>query len=371
MANKGSEIMVFGDADQSLYGFGGNHYNSLKNVMGGVVQMTMRTSWRLTRQTAALASSIAQHTKELAIVAVRDGFFPELIHNDDLTTQTWTVATTIQKLIATGTPPERIAVLARTRDFLKPVEQSLLAENIQTNQLGTERDIQHPLRVLHLVNLVEGIDHSKDSIDPAAVQRALKDVKTVAPVEWQQLARCLEKIARMPSLESRYKKCAASYLTCMGGARANKNIKHDLKRWEPICRGCANAKAVRSVIRAMNLGAVTTSTIHAAKGREWDHVFVVGMAEGQLPLYLARRDEQMLAEERRLLYVAVTRARESVRLYYAPVFHSLTRQWFEQPSRFLADKHIQCRLKVSVPALGVAHHTRNRRNTRNFCNAGP
>ena len=48
-------------------------------------------------------------------------------------------------------------------------------------------------------------------------------------------------------------------------------------------------------------------------------------------------DEQMLAEERRLLYVAVTRARESVRLYYAPAMHSLTRNRFEQPSRFLAD----------------------------------
>jgi DNA helicase-2/ATP-dependent DNA helicase PcrA len=370
MANKGSEIMVFGDADQSIYGFGGNHYNSLKNVMGGVVQMTMRTSWRLTRQTAALASSIAQHTKELAIVGARDGFFPELIHNDDLTTQTYTVAASIQKLIATGTPPEKIAVLARTRAFLKPVEQRLLAENIQTNQLGTERDIQHPLRVLHLTHLVEGFDHRKDSIDPAAVQRALKDVKTLAPVEWQQLARCLEKIARMPSLESRYKKCAASYLTYMGGARANTRVQHDLKRWEPICRGCANAKSVRSVIRAMNLGAVTTSTIHAAKGREWDHVFVVGLADGQLPLYLAW-DEQMLAEERRLLFVAVTRARESVRLYHAPTEHSLTRKRFDRPSRFLADKHVQRRLKVSVPDFGVAHQTRNRRNTRNLCNAGP
>lgn len=116
----------------------------------------------------------------------------------------------------------------------------------------------------------------------------------------------------------------------------------------------------------MNLGAVTTSTIHAAKGREWDHVFVVGMADGQLPLHLAK-GEQMLAEERRLLYVAVTRARESVRLYYAPVFHSRTRQLFEQPSRFLAQRPF----KVSVPEKGVAHHTRNRRNTRNFCNAGP
>ena len=373
MANKGSEIMVFGDADQALYGFGGNHYNSLKNVMGGVVQMKMRTSWRLTRQTAALASSIARHTKELAIVAVRDGFIPELIHNDDLTTQTYTVATTIQKLIATGTPPEKIAVLARTRAFLKPVEQRLLAQNIQTNQLGAEREIQHPLRVLHLTHLVEGFDHSKHSIDPAAVQRALKDVKTVPTCEWQKLARSLERIARIPSLESRYKKCSDSYLKCMGGTRANTRVQHDLKRWEPICRGCANAKALRSVIHAMNLGAVTTSTIHAAKGREWDHVFVVGMADGQLPLYLAQ-GEQMLAEERRLLYVAVTRARESVRMYYAPVFHSLTRKRFDHPSRFLADKHVQRRLKVSVPDSGITHHThnrRNKRNKRNLCNAGP
>ena len=89
-----------------------------------------------------------------------------------------------------------------------------------------------------------------------------------------------------------------------------------------------------------------------------------------MPLYLAQ-GEQMLAEERRLLYVAVTRARESVRLYYAPTEHSLTRNRFEQPSRFLADKHVQRRLKVSVPALVVAHHTRNRRNTRNLGNAGP
>jgi DNA helicase-2/ATP-dependent DNA helicase PcrA len=44
MAEKGIEVMVFGDADQAVYGFGGNHYNSLKNVMGGVVQMTMRST---------------------------------------------------------------------------------------------------------------------------------------------------------------------------------------------------------------------------------------------------------------------------------------------------------------------------------------
>ena len=370
MTNKGSQVMVFGDADQAVYGFGGNKYNSLKNVMSGVVQMTLRTSWRLTRQTAALASSIAQHTKELAIVTWRDGFIPALVRNDDLTTQTYTVATTIQKLIATGTPHAQIAVLARTRALLKPVEQRLLADGLQANQLGTERDIRHPLRVLHLVHMVEGFVASKCSIDPAAVQQALKSVKAVATVEYQQLARSLQKVARMPSVEGRYRRCADWYLKCLGGARANPMVQHDLNRWAPICRDGADAKAVRNVIRNIAPAAITTSTIHAAKGREWDHVFVVGMADGQLPLYLAR-DEQMLAEERRLLYVAVTRARESVRLYYAPAVHSLSRKRFDCLSRFLTDKKVQNRLKTSVYSFGVAHHTRNHRNLRNPCNTDP
>jgi DNA helicase-2/ATP-dependent DNA helicase PcrA len=373
MADKCCEVMVFGDADQAIYGFGGNQHTPLKNVMGGVVQMTLRTSWRLTRQTAAFASSIVQHTKELAIVAVRDGFLPELIHSRDLTTQTCSVATSIQKLIAAGTPPTQIAVLARTRALLKPVEQRLLAEDVQSNQLGTERTTKHPLRVLHLVHLVEGFVNTKNSIDPAAVQRALKNVKIVAAVDLQQLVRSLQKVARMPSVEGRYRKCADWYLKCMGGVRANAKIQHDLNRWAPICRGCADAKAVRSVICAMDPIGVTTSTIHAAKGREWDHVFVVGMADGELPLYLAR-DELMLAEERRLLFVAVTRARKSVRLYYAPAVHSRSRKRFECLSRFLTDKNVQRRLKTSVPDIGVAqltHNRRNLRNARNARNAGP
>lgn len=66
---------------------------------------------------------------------------------------------------------------------------------------------------------------------------------------------------------------------------------------------------------------VQTMTIHTAKGGEWDYVFVVGVADGELPIFYAK-SESALAEERRLLYVAVTRARNAVRLYYAPMPHA-------------------------------------------------
>ncbi|WP_229119619.1 ATP-dependent DNA helicase UvrD2 [Enemella evansiae] len=61
---------------------------------------------------------------------------------------------------------------------------------------------------------------------------------------------------------------------------------------------------------------VTLGTIHSAKGLEWDAVAVIGVHEGTLPFVLATRDEE-IAEERRLLYVAVTRAREHLRVSWS------------------------------------------------------
>src|SRR5690606_20474253 len=61
---------------------------------------------------------------------------------------------------------------------------------------------------------------------------------------------------------------------------------------------------------------VTLTTIHAAKGLEWDAVFMVGLSEGLMPISLAETDDA-IAEERRLLYVGITRAREHLALSFA------------------------------------------------------
>ncbi|MFH6690867.1 HRDC domain-containing protein, partial [Cellulosimicrobium funkei] len=61
---------------------------------------------------------------------------------------------------------------------------------------------------------------------------------------------------------------------------------------------------------------VTLASLHAAKGLEWDAVFLAGMSEGLMPISLAETDEAV-AEERRLLYVGITRAREHLELSFA------------------------------------------------------
>ncbi len=72
--------------------------------------------------------------------------------------------------------------------------------------------------------------------------------------------------------------------------------------------------------------------MHSAKGLEWQHVFIIGLAEGLMPISYAD-DEAAIDEERRLLYVGITRARNSLRLSWAA--EGQHRSGSRSPSRFL------------------------------------
>ena len=280
------------------------------------------------------------------IVTHRQGTQPVLVRSSDLTDQTYSVVRDIEQLLDQGVDPARIAVLARTRYFLAPVEQRLLATGLNAEQQGIKRDLRHAQRVLRLVKLVEWHGRRQESIDPDKVAHVLRHVTFTGPLPcWKKVARSLKKAARSPSLEGRYRACGDVYLQALGGVRANSEVLHDLNRWAPICRDHACAADMLRALKQPDKPVIQTMTIHAAKGREWDHVFLVGVADGQLPLYLSK-GSKMLGEERRLLYVAITRARESLRLYFAPVDHARSQQRFEKRSRFLRPPSVMRTVRV-------------------------
>lgn len=82
--------------------------------------------------------------------------------------------------------------------------------------------------------------------------------------------------------------------------------------------------------------AVTVSTIHSAKGLEWNTVFVISLIDGAIPNYHAYDDYEQMEEEKKLFYVACSRAKERLFLT-APSYYSTYAAFFEDISRFVAE----------------------------------
>ena len=334
--------------------FGGSSYTPLSTVLDGVQELSLPRSWRLTAQNAALASAIRQLPPDQAIRTGRNGKMPALVLDETETEQINHAARDIKKLIDGGTPPQQIALLARTKALLTPIEQTLLANGMQTKRKGTMRDRKHMLRVLHLVHLAERTEKCKKAITEEKLRTAFPRLTDIDDNRWELASVELKKVSRSPSLEGRYRLCAKIYLRLLGGIREDADLRGDVNRWEMLCRDYSDARTMRDAIRAMDDAAVVTGTIHSVKGGEWNHVFVVGVTDGYLPLYYAHEDESALREERNLLYVAVTRARETVRLYHSPANHARSRQRFDKPSRFL-DRKVRKTLHVERVHIPVAH----------------
>ena len=338
LVKRGCQLMVFGDPEQAIYGFNGNSYTPLEQVVDGVVVMPLPESHRLHRQTAELAMAVAGKNTQ-KIVTMRDGDKPMLVTSGGPIEQIHAVVRDIQQILEQGVDASSIAVLARTNATLKMVEQSLLALDINTARKGVARDLQHVQHVLRLVRLVDLHACAQTPIDPDAVAHVFRKAKLAYEQDWKSRARSLQKAASSCSLEGRYKECRDIYLKVIGGVRANKAVHHDLNFWVAKCRDYSNALEMLDATQQKQ-PMVQTWSIHTAKGGEWDYVFVVGVADGELPIFYAK-SESALAEERRLLYVAVTRARIAVRLYYAPMPHAHSYKKSKELSSLLQPANVQ------------------------------
>jgi DNA helicase-2/ATP-dependent DNA helicase PcrA len=109
---------------------------------------------------------------------------------------------------------------------------------------------------------------------------------------------------------------------------------------------------------------VVLSTIHSAKGQEWDYVYVLNVADGNFPSEFAAGKPELLEEERRLLYVAMTRARNELHLC-APLKYQVTQQpkdgdrhVYGAKSRFMTDKVLEAFEKTTYRSLSGAESLR-------------
>lgn len=324
LAAQTTSVVVAGDPLQAIYGWAGSRYTSFEVQGQQVERLSMSASHRLTAANAAFACTLMTKPVD-AIQTTRRGPVPILYDGKSHLQQAREVATQIKKLVKDGTSPSAIAVLARQKKQLRAVHAGLLGSvPCRLTELGEDEELaarDAPLQVLRLLRKLSKVTEGDTTgeLAPAQLRRQLAE-HVPRDADWDRAAAGLRAV-RSGSLAGQLAQVSRVYLQLCGGQAANKHLRNRLNLWAANARGITSLQKLKATVSAQAdvpaSEGVTLATIHAAKGDEWKHVFVLGVTEGVLPDYRSR-EGHALEEERRLLYVAATRAQKSLRLFSAP-----------------------------------------------------
>ncbi len=338
------EVCVVGDASQTIYSFTGASPRYLLDFgrrFPTARQVKLVRDYRSTPQVVALANGLlagvprAQRHARLELVAQRPaGPPPTFTEHDDDVAEAAGVAARAKTLVAAGVRPSEIAVLFRTNSQSEQLEQAMAEAGLPTVLRGGERFF-HRREVREAVLLLRGAARSDDGTAPLG--EATRDV--LASAGWAVRAPSATGAVRerWESLQA-LAALADALATSRPGARLPDLVTELDER--------------SAAQHAPTVDGVTLASLHSAKGLEWDAVFLVGVSEGLLPISMAEGIDAV-EEERRLLYVGITRAREHLHLSWARARQPGGRG-SRKPSRFLTG----LRPETTTPAPAAAPRSR-------------
>ena len=312
-----TDLTVVGDASQTIYSFTGATSAYLldfsRRYRDAVVVRLVR-DYRSTPQVVALANAvIARARGEQARLRVTlqgqrpPGPEPDLRILPDEPAEAAAVAARCAELIAAGTPPREIAVLFRTNAQSEAYEAALAEAGVPAVVTGAERFFDRP-EVRQAMVALRAATRAPATDAPLPDQVA----DALAAVGWQR-----DQPPPGGAARERWEALAALVTLADSWARDG---AHPGEAETPQPRSLAefHAELLRRAAaqHTPTVDGVTLASLHSAKGLEWDAVFLVGLVEGTLPTSYAKTDEA-IEEERRLLYVGITRARQWLWLSYA------------------------------------------------------
>ncbi|HEV7420816.1 MAG TPA: ATP-dependent DNA helicase UvrD2 [Mycobacterium sp.] len=324
------DLTVVGDANQTIYSFTGatpSYLLDFSRRFPDAAVVRLERDYRSTPQVVSLANRVIAGARgrmagsRLHLVGQRDaGPVPSFSEHPDEVAEATSVAKAIKRLVESGTAAAEIAVLYRINAQSEVYEEALTEAGVAFQVRGGEgffsrQEIRQSLLALQRAAERGGAD---DGQELAPLVRALLEplgltaeppAGTRARERWEALTALAElvdeEVAARPTLDLR---------ALVAELRQRADARHP-----PVVQG------------------VTLASLHAAKGLEWDAVFLVGLADGTLPISHALThgpDSEPVEEERRLLYVGVTRARVHLALSWALARAPGGRQG-RRPSRFL------------------------------------
>jgi DNA helicase-2/ATP-dependent DNA helicase PcrA len=293
------DICVVGDPAQTIYSFAGAtpvFLNTFTQRFPEAQVIRLSTGYRSTPEITLAANSLLRTgSMGQELVAVNShGSKPSVQGFKDEQSEIAGVLTDITALMTAGTAPQEIAVLARTNSQLSSVERAMNKAGIPYQVRNTER-----------------------FFDRTDVREFLKQVRqaSVIPSEGSEWIDELRSIAQ-PFLTGESIDGIAALL------HLGRELDSDPNFTPKSLRGYLREVEDRvSQNNPPTMPVVTLATLHAAKGLEWERVFLIGASEGILPL-----TDSAVEEERRLFYVGMTRAKADLHISYRG-----------EASRFLAE----------------------------------
>ncbi len=311
------EICVVGDPAQTIYSFAGADASYLRDFprkFPGTTSVELSRNYRSSPQVVETANTVLAGSGSTSVrLRAQRPAGPEVRYApaSDEVAEADAVAEAIGTLIAGGAKASEIAVLFRINAQSEAFEEALASRGLPYVVRGGARFFDRP-EVKQAVTLLRGATRTDDgSATVGDLVRA-----TLAGMGWSTEAPTTrgQTRDRWESLQ------ALMTMADEGGDLTPTEFLADVDR-----------RAAEQ--HAPAAGGVTLSTLHAAKGLEWDAVFLAGMHDGAMPLMHATSDAE-IEEERRLLYVGMTRAREHLVLSWAAA-RTPGGRGNRQPSRFL------------------------------------
>lgn len=310
-----SDLCVVGDPNQTIYSFTGATSEYLQNFAArypdaNVIQLTR--NYRSTQQIVSFANRLT--TESSIVEPLRSegdvGLAPRSLSFATVADECAALAATIRTKLDQGVKPSDVAVLYRVNGQSEVIEHALTQAGIDYQVRGGERffnraEIQNAIRAVR-AEAVSNIDKP--------LYQAVTDI--VRSLGWQT-QQPTDKGSQREKWES-----LNSFLAITEELPEGATIADFAKELDE------RQRSQHEPVKA----AITLSTMHAAKGLEWDLVFIVGLTEGYLPITYAQSESE-IREEQRLLYVGLTRARKELTLSWARRDANSTRD--REPSRFL------------------------------------
>lgn len=376
-------ICVVGDNDQSIYSFRGANFRNILNFEKDYKNpkvIMLEENYRSTKNILSAANDVIAHNKERKDKNLwtnnEEGFKLRYYRASDEKDEAFYVRHEIEKLLNEGIELENIAVLYRTNAQSRNMEEALLQANIPYKVVGSfyfynRKEIKDLIAYLKLIynhyddiSLLRTINTPKRGIGTKSIQNltmkanekgtSLYDaIDTGKELEFKKI---IEKISQEQEQLSLTE--LVDLVLNESGMRAEleaeKTIEADirlenLEEFKSITKNFEERNGIISLEEFLmeislvadveehkdNKHVVTLMTIHSAKGLEFDYVFLIGLEEGIFPHNNSMMELDGLEEERRLCYVAITRAKKALWVMNARRRTIYGMDSMNPPSRFI------------------------------------